>query len=1779
MCCVNRGFQTLFERIRYSDVPVLQASLSPAEAELSTQLFYTLVMLLQGRALDIAQNTDLGNGLEVYRKLVSEYRPRLASRFVGTLTQLMSHKFTASLEAEIPFFEKLVRRYEAETGKVLDDTIKLGIIINGLQDDSLKQHVVRNSARLKTYQLLKDELLEVARTSRVLAEQPVPMDLSALPKWKQKAPKGAKDAAGKGKGSKGKDKGQGSGSGKPSGPQRSQGSQGGGQGQGKGKDVICWYCEKKGHTKAECRKKQADDKQKAGKGNGGKPRRPHAASPAEEEPEPMLASPTLAEERGYVAAVTLPQEAQGFRDVLVDTGAGSHLFTKGFDSSAQAVGGPTGAGMVTVTGEPLSTGEKKRSRLKTLDGQGFSVEYAESDKVNFSVLSSGLAASKGTWTVIGPDVQCLILDKNAHKVRRALGYTKTIELQKKRGVYWLPVQNDEGKGPEPTVLAATKAAKKVVPAEAMSLEEGAGGTAQGQAADGTALEQPPKEDSESPARASSNRGPETQEAADRPALGEPPEEDSEAQRKTRSKRIPDLVSEQEYKDHMMTHLPFRSWCDHCVAGKSRVDSHPLREARKCKGEVPRFCVDYCFLGRALKGEMPKTAEALKEPLDAEDGQRPILVMVDQETGATFSYLVTKGVNNYAVHVMSEALKFAGRQRVLIMSDGEPAIRALIDTVARQAGKETQVQHAPKETHGPSNGAAERAILEVARQARTLVHALETRYPGYQLKGDSEVFPWVIRHSGWLITRFLIKADGRTPYERLKGREYKGEIVDPLETVHYKIDKDTRGKLDAQTSIGIWLGKTLSADEHVIGTPQGIRKCRSVWRRPEPRRWEKHRLEAVTGTPWQPKGQALVVPCDNKPLTLPDGRKVRSAYITLERQIKHGPTPGCPGCNCLAGEVKPHNAECKKRFNELYPREAAASREEPGEEGAQAVEGDSMDLTEAEASGADGPAQGSAAQGSGGTDPAQSRKDLKKQLADKAKERREAAQQQPQEEPKRFRQTQKGAKRTAEVPLEEAAAEAAQEEVIGGLPTLHDEPLLAAYPEDGLLDSQGAFDERTGEALPVEKVKKARGRELDKMIEHGVKEDITWEEAKRRGLKIVKSRWVDGWKPLPDDPQGVRSRCVAQEVNVSQRDDVASGTPPLKAHRMVISHAATKAPGARENKKLVARYDVSVAFFHADATGKIAVVPPKDLDQSLLWFLNKAMNGTREASKQWAAKILQNKKKWGFLEIESVPGLFYHPFHDLLVCCHGDDFLASGEKPSLEFLDRLMLEEYEVKILPKLGPPEHGGECAEGTHLHRKLTWNRDGYTWEADGKYARLLTKELHLEGGKGVDTPASKETGKNDRFAEEELPPEEASEFRRLAGTALYLSLDRPTIQFAVSDITAGMAKPRRIHMHRLKRLGRYLLKFPSEVWVYKYQEAPRELVLYTDSDWAQDPRTRKSMSGYVEMFGRHMIETSCARQATVALSSGEAEYYALTRGVAAGRMSQQIWQIVGYELPLIAKTDSTAGKGIAQRKDVGKLKHLELRELWLQSYVQDGKVQIRKEPTATNVADLGTKALNGPRIQELTRMLPLRRGFVAAILAACLRTAAAQPQEVEGSFDATSFWMYMVFVHLLALIGLVQLARLAAGLCRRRRAVTTRSSSTQTASSAQAAVKPAPASPGEREGLTYRRPAGGTAASSSKGRAGLETTPAAPSATSSGPKGRREELNDTRVEERRRAEELARRQLEAVFVTSKGSRYHKFTCGDLQRARKFHPQGVVQLTRQEAQDRGYTACGNCGG
>ena len=306
-----------------------------------------------------------------------------------------------------------------------------------------------------------------------------------------------------------------------------------------------------------------------------------------------------------------------------------------------------------------------------------------------------------------------------------------------------------------------------------------------------------------------------------PALGETPMDESEVARKPALKKIPETVSIDEYNQHMITHLPFRSWCDHCVAGKSREDDHKKREPLD-KQAIPRVSLDYCFLGRVLSNpevgsESSPSTTTLKTPQDEEDGTVSVLVIHDERSGCVFAGVTRKGVDVYSTHLVVEALRFLGRTKVILMTDGEPSIKSLAEAAAKEWGNETRLMTAPRDSHA-SNGLAERAILEVSRQTRTVVNAFEHRYPNTNVTVTSQWYPWLVRHSAWLITRYLVKVDGKTPYERLRGREYKGQVVEPFEVVHYKIEKSKKGKLDAQTAVGVWIGwigKSLNSDEHYI----------------------------------------------------------------------------------------------------------------------------------------------------------------------------------------------------------------------------------------------------------------------------------------------------------------------------------------------------------------------------------------------------------------------------------------------------------------------------------------------------------------------------------------------------------------------------------------------------------------------------------------------------------------------------------------------------------------------------------------------------------------------------------------------------------------------------------------------------------------------------------------------------------------------------------------------------------------------------------------------------
>jgi hypothetical protein len=224
-----------------------------------------------------------------------------------------------------------------------------------------------------------------------------------------------------------------------------------------------------------------------------------------------------------------------------------------------------------------------------------------------------------------------------------------------------------------------------------------------------------------------------------------------------------------------------------------------------------------------------------------------------------------------------------------------------------------------------------------------------------------------------------------------------------------------------------------------------------------------------------------------------------------------------------------------------------------------------------------------------------------------------------------------------------------------------------------------------------------------------------------------------------------------------------------------------------------------------------------------------------------------------------------------------------------------------------------------------------------------------------------------DDRADSPALDPENTTRYRAVAARLNYLAQDRPDLKYSVMRACACMSAPREGDMNKLKRIGRYLLRYPRAICLFAWQRKDSKLVVHTDSDWAGDRETRRSVSSGVMMHGSHVIETWSKQQAIVATSSQEAELYALCRGASETLGAQSYAADLGERKEVEVHTDSSAALSLTQRVGLGKAKHIAIQWLWIQGAVKDKKLVVLKVPTEHNPGDIGTKALAADRIAYL--------------------------------------------------------------------------------------------------------------------------------------------------------------------------------------------------------------------
>ena len=122
-------------------------------------------------------------------------------------------------------------------------------------------------------------------------------------------------------------------------------------------------------------------------------------------------------------------------------------------------------------------------------------------------------------------------------------------------------------------------------------------------------------------------------------------------------------------------------------------------------------------------------------------------------------------------------------------------------------------------------------------------------------------------------------------------------------------------------------------------------------------------------------------------------------------------------------------------------------------------------------------------------------------------------------------------------------------------------------------------------------------------------------------------------------------------------------------------------------------------------------------------------------------------------------------------------------------------------------------------------------------------------------------------------------------------------------------------------------------------------------------------------------MIKSWCSSQNVIALSSGEAELYALTKCACQVTGLQSMAMDFGLHPQGRVHTDSSAAIGIASRSGLGgKARHIQVQYLWIQAKIKNGDLDMKKVDTKNNIADLMTKYLGS----ELFEKHVLDMGFV---------------------------------------------------------------------------------------------------------------------------------------------------------------------------------------------------------
>ncbi|CAI7905761.1 unnamed protein product [Closterium sp. NIES-53] len=365
-------------------------------------------------------------------------------------------------------------------------------------------------------------------------------------------------------------------------------------------------------------------------------------------------------------------------------------------------------------------------------------------------------------------------------------------------------------------------------------------------------------------------------------------------------------------------------------------------------------------------------------------------------------------------------------------------------------------------------------------------------------------------------------------------------------------------------------------------------------------------------------------------------------------------------------------------------------------------------------------------------------------------------------------------------------------------------------------------------------------------------------------------------------------------------------------------------------------------------------PGYDDGSGRVWKLKRTLYGLNQSPRGWYKRIDDFLLQHGFARSECDSALYVlkEGEKQLVLLLYVEDILLfSDSKDLIREVKQRLGAEFAMRDLGQvtyyLGMHVDRDRANGTIHLHQE--------------KYVKGVLESFGMGNSKPVGTPLA--TGFSCLTGEEESTIDEAGvkRFHSLAGSLMYAAVStRPDLAYAAGVLGRVVSNPHTEHMRMGGRVLRYLQGTPNLGLVY--EAGPIELKGYAYSDYAGDPSTRKSTSGYVFTLLGAAVSWQSKKQPTVALSSTEAEYMALTQGAMEAIWLRRLLAELGHPQPNPTPLfcDNQAAISLSHNAVLHRrTKHIEVKHHFIREAVEMGEVKLTYVSTKAQPADFLTKPL----------------------------------------------------------------------------------------------------------------------------------------------------------------------------------------------------------------------------